>query len=1106
MSRLYDHKSKQWIDVDDSQVDDKVLSGNYTFGQGLDVPVVSPDGQLGSIPSDQAYEAFKAGYRWSTPVDRANFEQRRSEEIKKERFGDETLTAMGLGAARAATLGGSDIALRAAGLGEEVSAVKELNPISSAVGAVAGLAATLPLGGAIGAAAKGGVTAAKFGAGLGESVAAATGITRAAEAGGLVAKAVQTALPVITGSAIEGAYYGLGEGISEAALGRPEDVVENIALNVGLGGLYGGAFGSVIGGGKAAAPFAKSIASYAAGKFDQVVQSAARKTASGTVRAVLNLKGEKDLGKLLGHLAGTEEGAQIRRLFEEGNLEAAEKAIKEIGAGEKALSKVEQRTRRELTEYLKAQTAGEQKAVTRALQKTGGNVDAAKQELYAEYQAMSDTQKATMQETLTGPARQIDDILGVTRQTIADLKRSGNSTAKERAAALEEFLKTRLAGTDKEVIKAARLSKKAAAPAPTVETAAPFTLDKAVYKPAVRAVEDLKISGHPAAEARIAAIRKAMQGGSLNDDERAIMKAAINNVRKTQNAGEARAAALSDILEKNPAPSIAAEAVSEVVAAPAVKRPLSEFEEIMLVKDLRRELDYGKIGQMKSESGGAAVKAGYSNLGRFLTEHPNADVAKSFQEMHPIYEAYQGLGRLLGKKATKAQRLLDPDIANGADELFTKLAEFAPEFSQYVGAGKNAIKKKAALQAIQQKFIDVKAAESGVLSLGEIEEILGTLGMTKDAATKLGKLKDLAAEGDAIRNLNPLEKAIRIKKALGLPVDKTLQDILPYQEYFQAMSHAKALGGGGADTMGTMIKDHISRKATAVVAGTVLGGPAGGAVAYAGKTAFDIASNPYQTMRALTFIEKLSNKGSKAVAKWAGSIVDGLTGERVRRAGVRYEGSKPKDYKERREDFKHQQAYLQSMVHPENAHTELTASVTAIPGAPKIQQAMYNQLQKTAAFLNTKLPQNPRAGQSILGVKDNWAPSDTELSKFHRYLHAAVNPQAVMEAIEKGSVAPEEIETLRALYPSIYGQVQAAVVDALTNSEKQLSYKARKSLYTLFGVPTDYSFTPQAIANFQMTFATPEAGRPEGAKTRNIKIDIDPMETVATETQRLREK
>jgi hypothetical protein len=120
------------------------------------------------------------------------------------------------GAARGLTFGASDVLLRGAGLAEPARKLQAYLPEASLTGEV--------LGGIGGAFLGPGALVAKGAA------AATAGIAR----------------PVLRAGAreaLEGALYGVGQTVSDQALGTPESVAESLIANVGLGSIIGGTFG-----------------------------------------------------------------------------------------------------------------------------------------------------------------------------------------------------------------------------------------------------------------------------------------------------------------------------------------------------------------------------------------------------------------------------------------------------------------------------------------------------------------------------------------------------------------------------------------------------------------------------------------------------------------------------------------------------------------------------------------------------------------------------------------------------------------------------------------------------------------------------------------------
>lgn len=124
--------------------------------------------------------------------------------------------ATAAGAARGLSFGLSDVILKGMGLSEEAAKLQAHQPTMSTVGEV---------GGAIG------------GAFLGPGAIVAKGAQAATK--GIVSGLGRAAAK----EAAEGALYGVGQTISEQALGTNDSVAESLVANVGMGAILGGGFG-----------------------------------------------------------------------------------------------------------------------------------------------------------------------------------------------------------------------------------------------------------------------------------------------------------------------------------------------------------------------------------------------------------------------------------------------------------------------------------------------------------------------------------------------------------------------------------------------------------------------------------------------------------------------------------------------------------------------------------------------------------------------------------------------------------------------------------------------------------------------------------------------
>lgn len=247
--KLYDLANKKEVTLADTDVESAVKSGNFALPKDARIEVLSPEGQRGSIASNEAADAFGKGFKYVSPG------QVKDELLQKEYgegIGNEA-AALGLGAARGLTFGLSDQVLEKTGAVSE-EALRELqdrNPISSMTGEIG--ATVIP------ALASGGSSLVAKGAAKTLPALAAKASEKVGEAAlksfakGSTSQIVKNAVKMGVGSAVEGALYGTGQMISEEALGNSdfnaESVLANVGLNTAMGGSIGAALGATVGAG-----------------------------------------------------------------------------------------------------------------------------------------------------------------------------------------------------------------------------------------------------------------------------------------------------------------------------------------------------------------------------------------------------------------------------------------------------------------------------------------------------------------------------------------------------------------------------------------------------------------------------------------------------------------------------------------------------------------------------------------------------------------------------------------------------------------------------------------------------------------------------------------
>lgn len=116
-------------------------------------------------------------------------------------------------------------------------------------------------------------------------------------------------------------------------------------------------------------------------------------------------------------------------------------------------------------------------------------------------------------------------------------------------------------------------------------------------------------------------------------------------------------------------------------------------------------------------------------------------------------------------------------------------------------------------------------------------------------------------------------------------------------------------------------------------------------------------------------------------------------------------------------------------------------------------------------------------------------PSRVMEANYNRQLDIANHPGMVLSSIGNGSLQPNDITTLRTLYPGLYSSMQNKVMEQLISSEaakEPISYKKRQSLSMFLEQPLNFTDTPtaaQAIIKSQAQVAQNRVmGPPNGVK------------------------
>lgn len=360
----------------------------------------------------------------------------------------------------------------------------------------------------------------------------------------------------------------------------------------------------------------------------------------------------------------------------------------------------------------------------------------------------------------------------------------------------------------------------------------------------------------------------------------------------------------------------------------------------------------------------------------------------------------------------------------------------------------------------------------------------------RDLSERIGNAFDLGAKGADLDTVRAA--AAKIDDTLG-KADETVRVVNQIDAVIQA---EKSSGFG---TLGA-------------IAGSAVGGPIGGTIGAGLGLAADMVVRPGQGIRQLAAIEAMGRKVSKEVDRGIDGFFERQLGSALKKlpanenaaralppaGGLRgsaaaaiatplalfmgKERDKQEAYRKRAREILDANAEYGTRV---RARVEETFAAVS-PQAPKLAASVATKATKGAQFLASKLPAPIVNAQSLTPSRPR-PVSDVELEKFARYWSAVSSPVSVLEDLQRGKLAPEQVEALQAVYPEFYQSLRLKVVErlgALDSKGTLVPYRARLQLDLLLnlngaGEPTASAQRVQLFQGLRAEEPAPgEAERP----------------------------
>lgn len=1043
--QVYDAKTGLPVSLPDNQVADGIKSGKFSYLKGDRIPVTDQNGDAQTIASEDAPRAFSQGFQpeaVSAQQDRADSHE----------YGDGIINpalATAAGGLRGVTLGLSDYALTKSGLvePETLEKLKKYNQAKSTGAEVLGnLAPALLTGGATGVAegaaeaapslmksilkmtpagladsAGSAVTGNLLGKGAVEGAASAASVATSDFSKNLAQRIVQDAGAHAAGGAVQGALYGGGNAISEDALGETQLNSDQLLASIGIGAVIGGFAGGGF-----------HIAGNAASEALKAIPTSPIKSLFSKAAEIFGGVSQEDQKA---YMANREAVNSVPNYDE--ILESASKQVSDIfdnHAEAKISAQDANDSFKAVESSMKAQFKDSGVEASRANQMAKDAMKSASDDLYENLQSKA----------LDDAPQEIVAAAKQHKQNVLDLSDEAGKVLDSSSESI-----------------------------PTK----PF-FDKIESEK-----ESLLKLGTPEARGRAQKLQDYADGFK-------------EKIEAPEQIGPSSKYALGEPGLKNASLDQYPTSFSPREARDFVKglRLNSDYSGSPLTFDGELSKNYKQISRTLDQSIKDAVPeyraamektAPATKLLSQLEDHGFGDVDKTRATINSMRnpEKYKkNIGVLKQLEESTGTSLLHNVEPYVNDSLSGKILESLPQSKKAIQADKleKYLKSPEALKRLES---DVKASPEYAhaqqmnaqleSAISEKESINGNT-----PSNIQGRINSVLS-GRSQYASEVLEKLAKIN-------DKSLPETLQYLRIANVFKKGATNGSRNVNLYGATIggmAGFLSGDSHDAMFGAGLGAGVGGAVDKYGP---QVVKKMLDSFVGLSNINKMNSGVTKTIITNVKSFVSGA-GEAVNKAitpaSVGYmtrnslaDGKQKGDSKTKAEAYAKRLDELSNSVSNPMAMTDkISRNLEQLSQvAPKIANSMSQTAVIATKYLHDNAPKNPFAQYPMSPAFKKWTPSDADLSRFERHMTAVDNPMSVIKDLKSGFISSDAVSAIKAVYPTLYGQISSVLLDHLTDLKDTLPYEKRMQLSTMFGVPIDKESDPSFVAFMQNVHNTPD--------------------------------
>lgn len=247
---------------------------------------------------------------------------------------------------------------------------------------------------------------------------------------------------------------------------------------------------------------------------------------------------------------------------------------------------------------------------------------------------------------------------------------------------------------------------------------------------------------------------------------------------------------------------------------------------------------------------------------------------------------------------------------------------------------------------------------------------------------------------------------------------------------------------------------------------------------------YRILTKPIEEMNKLAEMERMIGKTSVAIGKGAKALFTPSVKATQLASPAIFSVDK---HKQTAKDMAHYKAEPLALMEKLSKGTEPFAMV-----APDTASAMSMAMMRTADFLSSKIPPGMHDPNPF---SSPYEPSMSEISSFERFHSVAEDPLIAFDQVRDGTIVPETIETLSAIYPKLYDEMKQSVLEQAmkTVEDGPIPFQLKQSLSTFLGSPLDNHMNAQSIQMNQAMYMPLPAAMDGGPQPKSSKSGMEKL-------------